>query len=183
LTLIAAGRPEMVTRALSRREANAPVLIDAPGLDLLDPTQDGLQAELIAAAGACPVLVLPAGIDSTEAAEIAEAHASHGVRLMIPTRIDRTARLGGVLAACHGADLVLTEAGTGTGVADGLTRLTPVILASRLAAIVPPRENHSIRRDSPLRQAHPATTERNALSLHIAAQAGAQRLPLWKTNP
>ena len=191
LTLIAAGRPEMLARALARREALSPVLIDAPGLDLLDPAQDALQGELIAASGACPVLVLPAGLDPAEAEEVAAAQALHGVQLLVPTRLDRTARLGGVLAACHGAGLALTEAGVGTDVADGLARLTPVTLAARLAAIVPTHRQAPIV--PPLQpppaqvlagiQAQPDTARHGALSLHIAAQAGIHRLPFRKTNP
>ncbi len=192
LTLIAAGRPDMLARALGRREALSPVLIDAPGLDLLDPAQDALQAELIAASGACAALVLPAGLDPAEAEDIAEAHALHGVQLLVPTRLDRAARLGGVLAACHGGGLALTEAGIGTDVADGLARLTPVTLAARLVALVPPRKEVPAASPSQLPlpvparagiQAQPAATRHGALSLHIAAQAGVHRLPFRKTNP
>ncbi len=191
LTLIAAGRPDMLARALGRREALSPVLIDAPGLDLLDPAQDALQGELIAASGACAALVLPAGLDPAEAEDVAHAHALHGVQLLVPTRLDRAARLGGVLAACHGAGLALTEAGIGTDVADGLARLTPVTLAARLAAVVPPRGEASVppsRQPMPLpdqtvAQPQPAAMGHGALSLHIAAQAGVHRLPSRKTNP
>ena len=192
LTLIAAGRPEMLARALGRREALSPVLIDAPGLDLLDPAQNALQAELIAASHACTALVLPAGLDPAEAEEVAEAHALHGVQLLVPTRLDRTARLGGVLAACHAAGLALTEAGVGTDVADGLARLTPVTLAARLGAIVstgrlapaiPPLQPPPPIQVPAGIPAQPGATRHGALSLHIAAQAGIHRLPFRKTNP
>ncbi len=192
LTLIAAGRPEMLARALGRREALSPVLIDAPGLDLLDPAQNALLAELIAASGACTALVLPAGLDPAEAEEVAQAHALHGAQLLVPTRLDRTARLGGVLAACHIAGLALTEAGVGTDVADGLTRLTPVTLAARLGAIVPTRRQAQaappLQPPPPIQvlaeiPAQPGATRHGALSLHIAAQTSIHRLPFRKTNP
>ena len=191
LTLIAAGRPEMLARALGRREALSPVLIDAPGLNLLDPAQDALQADLIAASGACSALVLPAGLDPAEAQEVAEAHALHGVQLLVPTRLDHAARLGGVLAACRSGGLALTEAGIGADVADGLTRLTPVTLATRLAAAAPARGQASASPSQPpppLRErteteTQPIAKRHGALSLHIAAQAGVHRLPSRKTNP
>ncbi len=189
LTLIAAGRPDMLARALGRREPLSPVLIDAPGLDLLDPRQEELLASLIAAANARIALVLPAGLDPVEAVDIAAAHAAHGTELLVATRLERAARLGGVLAAAHGADLALTEAGVGTGVADGLARLTPTSLAARLAEAPPARGNAPAAplpaATIPAAPAPPvaAVAGRSTLALHIAAQAGAQRNPSWKTNP
>ena len=182
LTLIAAGRPETLARALSRREARSPVLIDAPGLDLLDQPQDDLLAGLIAASGAHMAVVLPAGLDPLEAVDVAAAHAARGAGLLVATRLGRHARLGGVLAAAHAADLALTEAGTTADVADGLIALTPAVLAAQLS------QPHPVRHQPP-----PAATAavpvaapppgRGTLALHIAAQAGNARLPLWKTNP
>ncbi len=199
LTLIAAGRPEMLARALSRREPRSPVLIDAPGLDLLDPAQDELLAALVAASGAQTALVLPAGIDALEAADVAAAHARRGTGLLVATRLGRHARLGGILAAAHGANLALTEGGTTADVVDGLIALTPAVLATHLwpplaardwpsspaaapafppvaipAAAAPPP---SMPGCGPGREPNRAT-----LALHIAAQAGA-RAPSWKTSP
>lgn len=188
LTLIAAGRPEMLARALERRETLSPVLIDAPGLDLLDPVQEDLLASLTAASKARVGLVLPAGLDPMEAAEIAAAHASQGVELLIATRIDRAGRLGGILAAAHGAGLALSEAGTGTGVADGLTPLTPKTIAVRLAGSRS-AGSPADQADAPMPPALPALpiaqpgTAASTMALHIAAQTGSRRLPLWKTNP
>lgn len=196
LTLIAAGRPEMLERALTRREAHSPVLIDAPGLDLLDPAQEDLLASLIAASGARTGLVLPAGLDPGEAVDIAAAHAGQGVELLVGTRLDRSARLGGLLAAAHGAGMALTEAGIGTDLVDGLAPLTPVSIAARLAAPAPVRR--AVARSMPPAPPAPAPspaplaraaldiagadTGRSTLALHIAAQAGTGRLPSRKTS-
>ncbi len=185
LTLIAAGRPEMLARALSRREPRSPVLIDAPGLDLLDPGQGDLLTGLVAASDARMAVVLPTGLDPLEAADVAAAHAETGAELLIATRMSRHARLGGVLEAAHGADLALTEAGTDTDVADGLMTLTPAVLAARLSQPLPGRAD-PIRRPVVATPPPPIalpSTGRGTLALHIAAQAGGARLPLWKTNP
>ncbi len=188
LTLIAAGRPETLARALSRREARSPVLIDAPGLDLLDPPQDDLLAGLVTASGARMAVVLPAGLDPLEAVDVAAAHAARGAGLLVATRLGRHARLGGVLAAAHAADLVLTEAGTTADVADGLMALTPAVLAAQLS------QPHPVRHQPPpaVTAAAPAVAPpppgRGTLALHIAAQSGnaqsgSARVPMWKTNP
>lgn len=137
LPLVVANHPVTLGRAVARRQADAPVLIDAPGLDPFDPAQrDELQA-LAATTGATVALVVPAGLDPAEAADLAHAYATLGVTLMIPTRLDLVRRLGSVLSAANAGRLALTEAGVGPGVADGLIPLTPDELASRLLAAVP----------------------------------------------
>lgn len=159
IELLVAGQPAALARALAHPMAHpavthrsaprpvgadpvaadpggGPALIDAPGLDPFDPAQRAELAGLIAAAGAVVALVLPAGLDPMEAADIAAAHAALGARLLVPTRLDLARRLGGVLAAA-GAGLALTEAGIGPGAADGLAPCTPALLAARLRASVP----------------------------------------------
>ena len=76
-------------------------------------------------------LVLPAGLDPGEAADLACAYATAGARLLVVTRLDLARRLGGVLAAAA-AGLVLTEAGIGPGAVDGMLPITPEWLAARL---------------------------------------------------
>jgi flagellar biosynthesis protein FlhF len=53
--------------------------------------------------------------------------------LLVPTRLDLARRLGGIVAAAASGRMTLTEAGTGPGASDGLTRLTPEFLAIRLS--------------------------------------------------
>ena len=132
LTLVAASTPQMLDRALARREPGQPVLIDAPGLELEDPAQAETLQGLLAASGAAMALVLPCGLDANEAQEIARAHAGLGARTLVATRTDPSRRLGGVLCAAAAAGLTLSEAGVGSGAADGLVSLTPAFLAVRL---------------------------------------------------
>ena len=134
LTLIAAGHPVTLARALPRRPPGATVLIDAPGTDPFDPVQREELAALAAVAQAELALVLPGGLDPAEAADLGGAFAEMGTTLLLPTRLDQTRRLGGVLAAARAGDLALTEAGIGPGAADGLEPLTPGGLARRLLA-------------------------------------------------
>jgi flagellar biosynthesis protein FlhF len=131
LDLIVAAHPAALAKALAQRE-DQPVLIDAPGVDLLDPAG----AELIGALRACAhgpaALVLPAGTDAEEAAATAYALARLGGSFLIPTRLDQARRLGAVVAAA-GAGLAIAGYGTGPSVADGLADPDPTLLAARLA--------------------------------------------------
>lgn len=130
--LTVAAHPVTLSRALARRADGAPVLIDAFGCDPFDPAQSDELRALTAAAGATVALVMPAGLDPGEAADMALAYADAGATLLIVTRLDLTRRLGGPLAAAAAGHLPFTEAGIGPGAADGLVPLTPAFLAERL---------------------------------------------------
>lgn len=132
LTLIVASHPVTLARALVRRQPGAPVLIDAPGTDPFDPAERDEIAGLAATAGAVTALVLPAGGDPSEAADLAGAFVEQGASLLIATRLDLSRRFGGILAAAQAGPLMLVEAGVGPGAADGLTPMTPALLAARL---------------------------------------------------
>jgi flagellar biosynthesis protein FlhF len=131
INLIVACHPVTVGRALTRREPDAPVLIDSPGCDAFDPAQVEELSTLASTANAATVLVLSAGLDPAEAADVARIYAAAGVRLLVATKLDLARRLGGILTAA-GAGLALTEAGIGPGAADGLLPITPAWLAARL---------------------------------------------------
>src|ERR1700712_2109865 len=88
LTLVAADTPAILSKALERRTGGQPVLIDAPGLDLDDRIQAGILQALLAASGAAVALVLPCGLDPSEAREIAGAHAELGAQVLVATRTD-----------------------------------------------------------------------------------------------
>jgi flagellar biosynthesis protein FlhF len=134
IRLVVACHPVTLGRALVQHDG--PVLIDTPGCNPFDQMQLTDLTNLSATATGTLVLVLPAGLDPAEAADIAEAFASIGARYLVATRLDISRRLGGVLAAAA-AGLALTEAGVGPGAADGLQPITPEWLAARLMTGVP----------------------------------------------
>lgn len=120
-------------RSLEALEKDQLVVIDTPGANAFDPAElDRLQAAL-AASGAAPVLVLPAGGDALESAEIAQAFAglaAGGTPLrLIATKLDAARRLGGLLSASHVTAGLLSAAGIAPQVAGGLVPLDPVTLA------------------------------------------------------
>lgn len=134
LTLAVAPSPAALGKALGRRGPGQPVLVDTAGCDPFDPAQAVALRGLAMAAGADLVLVLPAGLDAQEAADLARAFTALGARHLVPTRLDSARRLGAILAAAEAGPLLLTEAGIGPEVADGLESLSPARLAARLAA-------------------------------------------------
>jgi len=130
--LVVASTPSTLARALAQRQADMPVLIDTAGIN---PFAEAELADLRALAGmakAASVLVMPAGQDLAEATEQAQAFAPLGARHLLATRLDLARRLGSILGAAAASDLILTEAGIGTGATDGLTPLTPEFLAGRI---------------------------------------------------
>ncbi len=133
IELVVASHPVTLGRALARRHGGAPVLIDAPGTDPLDPAQREEVAAFAHAADAVVALVLPGGMHPAEAADLASGYAQAGAAYMVATRLDQARRLGSVLAAAHAGRLSLAGAGIGPGASDGLVPLTPAFLAARLA--------------------------------------------------
>lgn len=108
-----------------------PTLIDTQGINPFDPAALEEIANLAEASGAEPVLILAAGGDVQESAEIASAFAGVGVKRMIATRIDCARRLGGVLAAAA-HPLALSEISLTPTIADGLEPAGPDLLAELL---------------------------------------------------
>lgn len=108
------------------------LFIDAPGVSPYDAAAIAMLRTLIDAAGAEPVLALPAGLDADESAEMAAAFARLGVRKMIVTRADAARRLGGILAAAHSGPLALAHVSATPYVANGLEPLNGLKLARLL---------------------------------------------------
>jgi flagellar biosynthesis protein FlhF len=134
LKLLVASTPAALQRALAHREDGAPVLVDSTGSDLFDPAQAEALSALAGAIGARIALVLPAGLDPAEAADIAAAHVALGCNLLLATKLDAARRIGSVLAAAE-AGCALAEAGIGAGAADGMVPFTADLLARRLMQV------------------------------------------------
>lgn len=146
LTLAVAPSLASLGKALERRADGQPVLVDTAGCDPFDPAQAVALRSLAMTAGADLALLLPAGLDAQEAADLARAFAALGARHLLPTRLDSARRLGAVLAAAEAGPLLLTEAGIGPDVADGLEPLSPARLAARLVAA--PRRGASLPQEA-----------------------------------
>ncbi len=127
LELTTADDPPSLTKSLVPN-GNHLALIDSPGVNPYDASELSRLRELIEAAGAEPVLVLAAGGDPSESAEVAEIFTDLGVRRVLMTRLDAVLRLGNVLAVAAGS-LSLSEAGITPHIALGLEPINPFALA------------------------------------------------------
>jgi flagellar biosynthesis protein FlhF len=152
IELVAADNPVAVVRAVARRRAGTPALIDLPGGDIFDATEHEDLAALASTLGATLAVVLPAGLDMAEAADLAAAYRSAGADRLVATRLDCARRLGAVLAAAE-TGLALAEFGVGPGAADGLVPAEAEALAAWLL-------RRSAANDAPPRAAGPATPPR-----------------------
>jgi flagellar biosynthesis protein FlhF len=107
------------------------VIIDSQGVNPFERSELAALGAQIVTVRAEPILVLSAGGDPRESAEMAEAFARVGCTRLLATRLDIARRLGGLLAAAN-AGLAFTEVGASPLMAKGLQPLTPEILARRL---------------------------------------------------
>lgn len=120
-------------KAVLAKVKGAPqVIIDTGGLNPFDPQEMKFLAKLINVEDMEPALVLPAGTDAEESAEIAMTFEILGVRRLIPTRLDFARHLGGILSAADRAGLSFTEGSHTPQVANGILQLTPEALANLL---------------------------------------------------
>ena len=126
-----AGDERSLRHCLGER-AGRRVVIDTAGVAPGDEAARDALAAL--AAGAEPVLVLPADVAAEEATAMLRFFAPLGAKTLLPTRLDLVQRLGGVLAAADGGRLALPAAGITPHFAFGLRQLTPEMLARRLLA-------------------------------------------------
>ena len=138
INLVAAAHPVALARAFALRPPGAPVLMDAPGTDPFDAAAHHELAELRGTCQASIALVLAAGGDPAESADIGAAFQASGATHLVATKFDIGRRIGGVLAAAAAGNLALAEAGVGPGAADGLAPCTPALLAERLIGSVNP---------------------------------------------
>ncbi|HZB92182.1 MAG TPA: AAA family ATPase [Stellaceae bacterium] len=128
-------------------EAGELLLIDAPGVNPYSAGDRRELSQLIAASGAEPVLVLPAGGDAVDTVELARIFRDLGCSRMIVTRLDMVQRLGSVIACAETLRLGFAEAGTSPEIAKGLTVFNPVVLARLILPkpVQQPRQANAMR--------------------------------------
>ncbi len=129
LDLKTADSVESLRRAVQPRGEKGMVIIDTQGTNPFSDTEMDQLGEYIKAANGEPVLVMAAGGDALEAADIAASFATLGARRLLVTRLDMARRLGGILAAADAARLAFSEVSITPHIADGLSPINPVSLA------------------------------------------------------
>lgn len=125
----AVADPHEMMAAVGECHVGELVVIDSPGTNPFSDTEMGALGDMIAAARAEPVLVLNAGGDAVEYAEIAAAFAALGATRLAVTRVDMARRMGSILAAADAGRLRFSNVSTTANVGKGLAALNPVSLA------------------------------------------------------
>jgi flagellar biosynthesis protein FlhF len=113
------------------------IFIDSPGLNPFKLTDMEYLTALVEAANVEPILVLAAGSDPAEAAEVGEAFAGIGATRLLATRLDTTRRLGSIMAAADAAPLMFCDVSATPHVANGVTAINAAIMARMLLPNAP----------------------------------------------
>nr|WP_295827548.1 GTPase [uncultured Azospirillum sp.] len=129
LKLATVEDPDALAGAFEVHRRTDLVLVDTAGRNPFDADDMQDLRAMLSAGDVEPVLVLPAGLDAMEAADMALAFKAVGVRRMLVTRLDIARRLGSVLAIAARARLSFCDASISSKVAEGLTALNPLALA------------------------------------------------------
>ncbi len=119
-------------------QPDALTFIDTAGTNPFDAGEMRDLANLLDPLDTIVTLVLPAGYDCEEAAEIARAFKSVGAQRLLITRLDAARRLGSILVAADIAKLQFCDLSVTPHVAEGLSPINPVSLARLLLPEIPP---------------------------------------------
>jgi len=120
---------EALSEFMATPNATQTAYIDTQGVNPYVNEDVDFLGELVRTGNAEPVLVLPAGYDPMEAAEMARPFAEIGVKHVVVTRLDVARRTGGILGAAYSAGLAFAEVSLSPSVAERLTLINPVALA------------------------------------------------------
>lgn len=132
LDLEQAPDSETLATRLSAGSNDRLVIIDTAGANPFDDADMKRLSTAATASGAGLLLVLPAGGDAMESAEMAIAFANIGADRIVGTRLDIARRLGGILSATQAGNLALMAVSTSPNIGDALLPINPVSLARLL---------------------------------------------------
>ncbi len=121
-----------LTKALAKLPPGELIVIDTPGTNPFNLEELAHIVELAEAGELEPILVLTAGRDAEEAADLAKAFRPAGATRLLITGYDIARRLGSMLAAAVASDLALSDIGRSPRIGDGFEPLDPATLARML---------------------------------------------------
>jgi flagellar biosynthesis protein FlhF len=130
--LVSAEGPNELRGALGQDSPDTITIIDTAGANPFNTAEMTALSSLIETAQAEPVLVMAAGGDVLESAEIAACFQALGVKRMVVTRLDIARRLGAMLAVADAGRFALSDVSFSPQVARGMKSLTPQTLARLL---------------------------------------------------
>ncbi|NTU76203.1 MAG: GTPase [Alphaproteobacteria bacterium] len=115
--------------AVAMQPTGAAVLIDTPGINPFHAKELQHLSQLIKAAKGEVALVLPAGLDSSEALDIVAAFQPLGIARLLLTQLDVTRRLGSLLRLAFESRLSLANFSATSKVTESPQPFNPVALA------------------------------------------------------
>jgi len=146
IELVTARGPQSLRRAVETAAMRHDlVFIDSPGLNPFKTSDMEYLAALIEAANVEPILVLAAGGDAQEAAEIGEVFGAAGATRLLSTRLDTTRRLGSILAAADAGPLMFCDVSATPHVVNGVTSISAGTMAYMILP-QPPAQSTEISR-------------------------------------
>ena len=148
LKLLVTDDAEALAEALGVHRGAHQILIDSAGRNPFDHADMAEMKQFLDVADIEPVLVLPAGGDASEAADVGSAFREMGARRLLLTRVDMTRRLGSLLAIAYEARLSFSDISVTPQVAEGLQSVSAGTLA-RLLLPAAHRQTGDDRNQSP----------------------------------
>ena len=131
--------PQDVANVLRRDRPQEAIVLDTPGVSPFARADVAAMKAFREAAGAEPILVIPASGDVAEHTDWVQAFADVGVRRCVVTKFDTSRRVGAALSAAFRAGMALAHFSEAPFIADGLVDANPDYLASRLLLDQPGR--------------------------------------------
>lgn len=132
LTLLEIEDSHALHDAVMTQKTSHAILIDTPGRNPFNEYERQQVQALVTAAGGEAILVMPAGLDASEAVEMAQEFRSLGANRLLLTRLDMTRRLGGALRVAYEARLPLANFTISGKVTEPPQPFNPVMLAKLL---------------------------------------------------
>ncbi len=114
--------------AISVQKKGTNIIIDTAGCNPFNPSDLQKLSNLLKAAKAEPIIVMPADLDAYEAIDMAKEFQSLGATQLISTRLDMTRRLGGLLRLAYETKLTLSQFSASPKVSEQPEPLNPVSL-------------------------------------------------------
>lgn len=132
LEIETAATPRDLANAIAKAGGKAQILVDSTGINPHDPEERKRLGEFIDVAALETIVVMTAGGDPLESAELCTAFQFAGPTRLLMTQLDLVRRLGGMLAAAEASALPFSDVGMTPDIASGLQSVNPVFLARLL---------------------------------------------------
>ena len=119
-------------KAASSAERYELVLVDTPCINQFEEKEVSLISPLVRALKADVIMTMDAGRNSYDSVEIAEIFSKLGARYLLPTRMDLTRRIGGIISVAESTGMSLGAAGVSSSIVQGIAKIDAKSLARLL---------------------------------------------------